>query len=304
MAHFLPGGFDVAIPGTNHIKGRFIYMNLFGKTCLITGATSGLGLATAKQFAQSGANVVLVCRNSQKGENAITEVKKEVPDAKLELMICDLTSANSIQNFLQKFKATHSTLNVLFNNAAVMKSHRTVTEDGFEAMFQTNYLAPVLLTTSLLDLLKNTSPSRIINIAVPPEKLRVNFDDLQSYKHYKYFNSFMLTKLYLLLYSIELSKRLANTDIIVNSIIPGLFKSELGRESPWILGKLMGLFSISADKAAEKIVFLAASREVLENSGKIFIREKEKSLLPYWNEPEVRERLWSITESLIEAFRK
>lgn len=278
-------------------------MDLLEKTCLITGANSGLGLAAAKQFAKLGANVVLVCRDSFKGKAAVANVKNEVPGAKLELMICDLASIKSIGDFVNKFKETHSSLNVLFNNAAVMKMQRTVTEDGFEMMFQTNYLAPVLLTTSLLDLLKSSSPARIINIAVPPDKLRIDFTDLQSSKQYKPFDAFMRTKLYLLLYSVELSKKLAGTGIIVNSINPGLFKSGLSREGSWLSRKIMALFAISADEAAEKIVFHASSNEVPANSGKIFDGKEEKPLIPYWNDPDVSRHLWSVTESLIDQFK-
>ena len=274
-------------------------MNLSDKTCLVTGANSGLGLAATKQFAKLGANVVLVCRDSQKSRDALVEVKREVPDAKLELMYCDLSSIKSIQDFTQKFKETHLSLNVLFNNAAVMRQHRTVTKDGFEMMFQTNYLAPVLLTTSLLDLLKNSSPARIINVAVPPEKLCIDFNDLQSSNNYKSFDDFMRTKLYLLLYTLELSKKLIDTDIIVNSIVPGLFRSELSREGSWLLRKMMYLIAISADEAAEKIVRLATSNEIRANSGKIYVKEKEKPIITYWNDTEVRERMWAVTESLI-----
>ncbi|MGC6175849.1 SDR family NAD(P)-dependent oxidoreductase [Lacrimispora sp. 38-1] len=279
-------------------------MNLSDKICLVTGASSGLGLAVTKKFAKSGAIVVLVCRDSQKSRDALAEVKREVPDAKLELMYCDLSSIKSIQDFLQKFKETHSSLNVIFNNAAVMRQHRTVTEDGFEMMFQTNYLAPVLLTTSLMDLLKNSSNAQIINIAVPPEKLRIDFEDLQFQKKYKPYEDFMRTKLYLLLYSLELSKKLADTGIIVNSINPGLFKSELRRESPWLLGMITDLFAISADKAAENIVLHASSDKVQAKSGKVFDGKLEKTLTSYWNDYIIRNSLWVITETLINQYKK
>lgn len=279
-------------------------MNLSDKICLVTGASSGLGLAVTKNFAKSGAIVVLVCRDSQKSRDALAEVKREVPDAKLELMYCDLSSIKSIQDFLQKFKETHSSLNVIFNNAAVMRQHRTVTEDGFEMMFQTNYLAPVLLTTSFMDLLKNSSNAQIINIAVPPEKLRIDFEDLQFQKKYKPYEDFMRTKLYLLLYSLELSKRLADTGIIVNSINPGLFKSGLRRESPWLLGMITDLFAISADKAAENIVLHASSDKVQAKSGKVFDGKLEKTLTSYWNDYIIRNRLWAITETLINQYKK
>lgn len=275
-------------------------MNLTNKTCLITGANSGLGLAVTKQFAKLGANVVLVCRNVQKGKNALEEVKKEVPDANLDLMLCDLASITSIREFIQKFKAKYQGLDVLYNNAAVLRQHRTVTDDGYEMMFQTNFLAPVLLMTSLKDLLRNSSNAQIINIAVPPEKLRIDFEDLQFSRKYKSFDAFMQTKLYLLLYSLELSKKLDDSGIIVNSINPGLFKSELRRESPWFLGKIMDLFSVSAEKAAENVIFHASSDEVRIKSGKVFDGKQEKTITSYWNDSIIRERLWSATEVLID----
>ncbi|EPY2278983.1 SDR family NAD(P)-dependent oxidoreductase [Clostridium sporogenes] len=275
-------------------------MNLTDKTCLITGANSGLGFAVTKQFAKLGANVVMVCRDVQKGKNALEEVKKVVPDANLDLMICDLASITSIREFIQKFKAKYQSLDVLYNNAAVLRQHRTVTDDGYEMMFQTNFLAPVLLMTSLKDLLRNSSNAQIINIAVPPEKLRIDFEDLQFLKKYKPYDDFMRTKLYLLLYSLELSKRLADTKIIVNSINPGLFKSGLRRESPWFLGKIMDLFALSADKAAENIIFHASSDEIQTKSGKVFDGKQEKILTSYWNDSIIRERLWSITGVLID----
>jgi len=275
-------------------------MNLSGKTCLITGANSGLGFAATKQFAKLGANVVMVCRDVQKGKNAQEVIRQEMPNASLDLMICDLTSLKSIMEFVQKFKANYHSLDVLYNNAAVLRHHRTVTDDGYEMMFQTNYLAPVLLTTSFVDLLKNCSSAKIINIALPPEKLRIDFEDLQFSRKYKSFDAFMQTKLYLLLYSLELSKKLDDSGIIVNSINPGLFKSELRRESPWFLGKIMDLFAVSADKAAENIIFHASSDEIQTKSGKVFDGKQEKILTSYWNDYIIRERLWSVTGVLID----
>ena len=120
-------------------------MTFTGKNCLITGANSGLGFAVSKKFASMGANTILVCRNEEKGKNALLEIKKETPNASVDLMICDLASMKSIQSFIGDIKGKYSKLDLLFNNAAVMKRKRTVTEDGFEMMFQVNYLAPFIL---------------------------------------------------------------------------------------------------------------------------------------------------------------
>ena len=111
-----------------------------GKKVLITGANSGLGLAVAKGFARLGADLILLCRTRENGEKAVLDIASEVPNASIGLMICDLASMSSIDRFIADFRAEHTSLDLLFNNAAVMKRDRTVTEDGFEMMFQVNYL--------------------------------------------------------------------------------------------------------------------------------------------------------------------
>ena len=137
-------------------------MSISGKNCLITGANNGLGLAVSKKIANMGANTILLCRNKEKGENAVHEIKKEIPNASVKLMISDLSSMKSIQNFIEEFKGKYSKLDILYNNAAVMKHKRTVTEDGFEMIFQVNYLVSFILMNSFLELLQNGSSPYII----------------------------------------------------------------------------------------------------------------------------------------------
>ena len=173
------------------------FMKFTEKICLVTGASSGLGFAVSKRFAEMGANTLLVCRNKEKGENAVDEIKTKTPSASVELMICDLSSMKSIQSFIKEFKGKYSKLDILYNNAAVMKQKRTVTEDGFEMMFQVNYLAPFILMNSLLELLKNGSSPFIINNGRPADKLRLDMDDLQFSKNYKMYNSSLENEYYL-----------------------------------------------------------------------------------------------------------
>lgn len=274
-------------------------MSISGKTCLVTGATSGLGLATSKHFAKLGANVVLLCRDKEKGENAITQILQETPKASLKLMICDLASMSSVRSFVSTFKAEYSKLDILFNNAAVVKQRRTITQDGFETMFQTNYLAPFMITTSLLGLLKESPSARAINIAVPSDKLRVDFQDLQFANRYSAFTSFFTTKLYFLLFSLELSVRPVSDGITVMIADPGPFKSNLAREAPWPMGLMKNMFSGSAAKAASNIVLLASSDELGGKSGKIYVKGQERPAAQYWSDQAVRTQLWSVTEKLI-----
>jgi NAD(P)-dependent dehydrogenase (short-subunit alcohol dehydrogenase family) len=273
-------------------------MTLSGKNCLITGANSGLGFAVSKKFANRGANTILVCRNKEKGENAVLEIKKETPNASVELMICDLASMKSIQSFIRDIKEKYSELDILFNNAAVMKRKRTITEDGFEMMFQVNYLAPFVLMNSFLELLKNGTSPQIINNGRPADDLRLDFNDLQFSNKYHMYNSFFRTKLCHLFSSLELSQREESDGISVTMADPGPFKSNLVRDVRWF-GWVKNLFSANVDTAAENILFVVSLDEAERGTGKVFEKRQEKPLIPYWQDTDVSDRLWSITETLI-----
>ncbi len=273
-------------------------MMLSDKNCIVTGASTGLGLAVSKRFANMGANTILLCRNKEKGENAVHEIKKETPTASVELMICDLSSMKSIQSFIEEFKGKYSKLDILYNNAAVMKQKRTVTEDGFEMMFQVNYLSLFILMTSFLELLKNGSSPYIINNGRPADKLRLDMDDLQFEKNYSMYQSFFKTKLCLLFANLELSRKGESDGITVIMIDPGPFKSDLVREAP-LMGWIKNLFSSTVDKAAENLLYHITSNEAENKNGKVFKEKKEKPLTEYWKDTSVSKRLWSVTESII-----
>jgi NAD(P)-dependent dehydrogenase (short-subunit alcohol dehydrogenase family) len=270
-----------------------------GKNCLITGANSGLGFAVSRIFARRCAHTILLCRNRERGKEAVRTIEQETPNASVDLMICDLASMESTQEFIRTFKAKYSKLDILINNAAVMKRKRTVTEDGFEMMFQVNYLAPFILMNAFLELLENSSLHHILNIALPDEDLRLNFDDLQFKETYHMFNSFFQTKLYLLMASLEMSRRHENDELTVTLAVPGSFKSNLARDF-FGLGWVKNLFVASVDSAAENILFVIEQVEEQKKSARLFEEREEKQFTPYWQNMEVSERLWSTTEVLLE----
>jgi len=274
-------------------------MTLSGKTCVITGANSGLGFTIAKKIAAQNAETIIVCRNTEKGERAILEIKREMPNANVKSMVCDLSSIKSIQNFVKEFKAQYSKLDVLFNNAAVMRKTRKETEDGFEMMFQVNYLASFILMNSLLDQLKKGSSPQIINNGRPSYKLRLDMDDLQFAKSYNMYNSFFKTKLYLLFASLTLSQMLESKGITISMADPGPFKSGLVRDVP-LMGWFKNLFSASVDKAAENIHYVITSEHTRDKNGKVFKKKQEWPLSEYWEDMHIRKELWSITESFVE----
>ena len=180
-----------------------------------------------------------------------------------------------------------------------MKKKRTITENGFEMMFQVNYLASFILMNSFLELLKNSSSPCIINNGRPADKLRLDMDDLQFEKNYHMYNSFFKTKLCLLFATLELSRRPESDSITVTMIDPGPFKSELVRDVP-LMNWAKNLFSAPVDKAVENILYHITSYEIKNKNGKVFKEKQEKPLTEYWKDRSISERLWSVTESLIQ----
>ena len=273
-------------------------MTFTGKNWLITGANTGLGLAVSKRLAQMGAKTILLCRNKERGENAIRTIKEETPDASVELMVCDLASLKSIQSFIEDFKNKYSTLDILYNNAAVMKPKRMVTEDGFEMMFQVNYLAQFIFMYAFIDMMKKSSSPFIVNNGRPADKYRLDFDDLQFMKKYQMYNSFFQTKLYLLFASLELAQRQKRGDISVTMIDPGPFKSDLVRDVP-LMAWMKNLMSAPVEKATDIILYHITSDELKNINGKVFKEKKEYPLTEYWKDVSIGKKLWSVTESLI-----
>ena len=270
-----------------------------GKNCLITGANSGLGFAVSRIFARRGAHTIMLCRDRDRGEEAVRKIKQETPNASVDLMICELSSMDSTQRFIADFKAKYSRLDILLNNAAVMKRKHTVTEDGFEMMFQVNYLAPFILMNAFVELLENGSSHQIMNIALPDEELRLNFDDLQFEETYDMFNSFFQTKLYLLMASLEMARRHEGEELKVTLADPGAFKSNLARDF-YGLGWVRNLFLASVESAAENTLYVLKLVEEQKASTRFFEKREEKQLTPYWQDTEASERLWSTTEALLE----
>ncbi len=162
-----------------------------GKTCMVTGANSGIGKATALGLAQMGANVVMVARDRARGEVAQNEVKAKSGNNSVDLLVADLSSQESIRKFVEDFKQHHKQLHVLINNAGVFMLTRRETVDGLEITFAVNYLAPFLLTNLLLDVLKASAPARIVNVSSEAhENGYIKMDDLQAKKNYRPFRAY------------------------------------------------------------------------------------------------------------------
>ncbi len=273
-----------------------------GKTCVVTGANSGIGFATSRELARMGAGVVMVCRDRQKGEKAVERVAVG-GGGKPELMLCDMASLASVHAFADDFQMKHDSLHVLINNAGIANVRRSVTADGFEATLQVNYLSPFLLTNLLLPLLKRSAPARIVNVSsIGHFQGSIEFGDLQTERNYGVMKAYSQSKLAMVLFTYELARRLQGTGVTANCLHPGsvstnIWGKPLGPLS--FLTKVTRLFMISADKGAETSVYLASSPALEGATGKYYDQMKETRSAEASYDEALAAKLWSATSPLV-----
>lgn len=273
-----------------------------GKICMVTGATLGLGRVTAEALAAKGATVIAVARNPAKGEATISNIKAATGNPAVVLMLCDLSSQTSIRRLAEDFKRQYQQLHVLVNNAGAMHMRRTLTEDGLETTFALNHLAYFLLTNLLLDVIKASAPSRIINVSSDSHfRGKINFDDPQGEKRYSAMGAYSQSKLANVMFSAALTKRLQGTGVTVNAVHPGAVATGFARNNGPLVSLIMrviGLFELSPEQGAETQIYLATSPEVANVTGKYF--EKKKPVRPNLaaQDEAAVERLWKMSERL------
>jgi retinol dehydrogenase 14 len=268
-----------------------------GKVCMVTGATGAIGKATAVALAQLDATVILACRDKKRGEIAKAQLISATGNLAIEVILVDLALQESIQEMVAAFRGKYNRLDVFISAAGVYKVHRTTTPDGLEQMFAVNHLGPFLLLNLLLGTLKASAPSRILMVA-GASTVQLDFDNLQSEKHFRAFRAFGASKMCNLLFTYELARRLEGTGVSVNAIDPGVVKSNLGREAPLVMRSLAQLVSRNPGKAAAMIAYLASSPEVAGISGKFFKDRKQIESSPYSHDKNVQARLWDVSVAL------
>jgi NAD(P)-dependent dehydrogenase (short-subunit alcohol dehydrogenase family) len=239
---------------------------LDGKTCLITGANSGMGKETALALAQMRATVVMVCRNKNKGEAARREISKKTGNESVDLLLCDLSSLAEVRGLAAEVRNRYGKLHVLVNNAGLFSfSGKTV--DGFETTFAVNYLAPFLLTNLLLELLKSSAPSRIVNVSsVMHFGGHVDLAAIERKETPSGWGAYSNSKLALVMFTYELARRLRGTGVTANCLHPGAVATNIGG-IPTVLKRP---FLKSAKEGAETSIYLASAPEVEKASGEYF----------------------------------
>src|SRR2546422_3970736 len=272
------------------------------KVVMITGGNSGSGKAASLALAKMGADLVMVTRNKEKGEAARSEVIRESQNDSLDLLVADLSSLESVRQLATEFQKKYSKLHVLINNAGLFNQRRKVTTDGYENTFATNYLAPFLLTNLQLPTLKASAPSRIINVSsVGHYNGHINFDDLNLEKEYGGWKAYGQSKLALVLFTHELSKKLRGTGVTVNSVHPGTVATNIWTRPFGPVGfitALPKLFMASPWKGAETIVYLASSVDAKDLNGEYLEKLKVKKSSDESYDEEIAQRLWDVSAKL------
>jgi NAD(P)-dependent dehydrogenase (short-subunit alcohol dehydrogenase family) len=273
-----------------------------GKVCLVTGATSGIGKATAIGLAAQGATVVIACRNREKGEAVKQEIARTTGNNSLDLMVADLASIESTKKGAADFLARYPKLHVLVNQAGLYQDKRVLTPDGLETMFVVNHLSYFLLTHLLMPALKAGAPSRIVNGSGGVEAAgKIDFDDLQGEKKFGPVKALAQSKLGNFLFTYELARRLEGTGVTVNIMQPGGVKTELGKGQGGFFGFMLWLmrplFS-TPEQGADTLVWLASSPEAKGVNGKYFTKRKEAKSSARSHDKELAARLWKVSAEL------
>lgn len=282
--------------------------SLHDSICIITGSTSGIGKETAKVLANMGAQVILAVRDHTKAEITKREILDNNPTAKVDFILLNLASLDSVRRFVTSFRSQFDHLDILVNNAGVMTFSKKLTDDNYELSFGVNHLGHFLLTNLLMDSLKKSSSARIINVSSGAHSGgSIDLDDLFfTNKKFSAFGAYSQSKLANILFTYQLDKRL-NTEgisnITVNALHPGFVRSNFAKGDLNPLFKLgysfITLFAKSPKKGAQTSIYLACSPDVAGISGKYFVNKKEKKSSTLSYDTSLQQHLWMISKELV-----
>ncbi|MCB9418627.1 MAG: SDR family oxidoreductase [Ardenticatenaceae bacterium] len=275
-----------------------------GKIVMVTGASAGIGKITAQELARRGAHVVMVARSRERGEEALAEIQKATGSHQLDLLLADLSSQESIRQLAAEFRNRYSHLHVLVNNAGAFFMKRQESVDRLEMTFALNHLGYFMLTNLLLDVVKASTPARIVNVSsMAHQQGRLDFTNLQNKKSYRGFQVYAQSKLANLLFTYELARRSEGSGVTVNALHPGFVTSNFAKNNGAAARLVMNLagwlrVGRTPEQGAETSIYLASSPEVAGVTGRYFIdKNAVHSSKASYNESDARQ-LWQISEQL------
>ncbi len=275
-----------------------------GRICLITGATSGIGLVTARELAARGATVALVGRDEARARAAVEAIRQQTGNSEVDYLLADFSSQAAIRGLAEAFRRKYGALHVLVNNAGVICWNRQETVDKLEMTFAVNHLAPFLLTNLLLDTLRASAPARVVTVASDAHTgATIPFDDLQQTQgNYQWLRVYGQSKLANIMFTYALARRLAGSGVTANALHPGVVATRIYRSQNRLFNfaamRVMPVFALSPEKGARTSVYLASSPEVATVSGQYFVKCKPKRSSKTSYDEAAQERLWTVSEQL------
>lgn len=280
---------------------------LDGKTVLITGANTGIGKETALDMARRGARVILACRDMSKAYIAADDIRQQSGNGNVVVKKLDLASLQSVRDLAKDIQENEDRLDVLINNAGIMMCPKWQTQDGFEMQFGVNHLGHFLLTNCLLDLLKKSTPSRIVIVSsLAHQKGHIHFDDINLDKNYERARSYRQSKLANVLFCRELATRLQGTGVTVYSLHPGVIRTELGRHlfptlALWkqIIARPFMMLIKSPWEGAQTSIYCAVDESLANVSGLYYSDCAPKTAAPQAQDDDVAKKLWDLSASMV-----
>ncbi len=275
---------------------------LEGKYALVTGATSGMGKATARRLAERGATVVVAGRTAEKTQNTVQEIQKQVPNSDVRSLVADLTSLAQVGALAQAYRDAYPRLDALIHNAGGMFGKRQLNGDGLEMTFALNAFAPFLLTGLLLDTLKASAPSRIITVASAQHVgKQVPFEDMTHEKGYKPLQVYAESKLMAIMFTYALARHLQGTEVTANALHPGVVATDFGKDAGGMwpaMFTVLSPFGLSPEKGAQTALYLATSPDVANVSGEYFVKSRPARSSKESYDVAAQERLWTLSEQV------
>ena len=275
---------------------------MHGKICVVTGATSGIGLVTAQVLARQGATLIVIARNAERGAATVSRIQQETGNSAVELMVADLSVQAQVRQLASEIQHRFARLDVLVNNAGALFSRRQLSQDGLEMTFALNHLAYFLLTNLLLDSLKAADSARIVNVSSEAHRrAQLDFSDLQGQHRYSGWRAYARSKLANILFTYELARRLAGTGIVTNALHPGFVATNFGRNNRSItaaLFRILQLAAISPEEGAQTIIYLASSPAVKGITGEYFVKQQAVRSSQVSYDRAAAERLWQVSAEL------
>jgi len=267
-----------------------------GKTVIVTGATAGIGEACALEIARRGAKVIGISRSPEKCARVEAEIRKQAGQQDIHFYPADLSSMSEVRRIAGFLRQQLDRLDVLVNNAGGIFLKREETVDGYEKTFALNHLNYFLLTHELLDLLKDSAPSRVVNVSSSSNyKGKIHLDNLQLKRGYRGFRAYQQSKLANILFTKELARRLEGTGVTINALHPGLVRTNIARDNGFLARLVQTAFVSKArtpEEGARTMVYLACSPEVEGITGKFFFDDAEVPPNVLANDSEIARRLW------------